>query len=1321
MKSRGQADGNAAPATGADRTGSDKNAAADEWVQCDECCKWRRIPLSVLEKVEDVPWHCSHNPDESFRGCEAPQEWSDEQIDREYQRQKDMGLGPEGKATRAKRKRPAIWQKISSNIYTHRRRRLQREDDIMICQCRPENGKGCGANCINRVLNLECVPGYCACGDGCTNQMFSGRQYTPLSMTKAGAKGYGLCAAENIKAGQFLIEYIGEVLEEEEYARRREYYAATGQRHYYFMNIGNGEVIDACRKGNLGRFINHSCEPNCETQKWVVQGELAIGLFALKDIRKGTELTFDYNFERYGDRPMQCYCGTPSCRGYIGGSQETGADVNVDSDEDGDDSEEEPVPIMLEEDVDPVMASILNKGIGIKDDLGCDATSMREKLQTLFDSNDLNIPPPKADEDDETWVERELNCALDDVSDGGGTIAHGDKLSRIRAPGRRNERNSRKKGKGRASGNSLAPTSTSNNKAGDSREDRANLREMLEDLARKQRLKNRKKVSTSPGRSDKGRKSGGVGSVSGGSGSSGGGPSSEAGKLRRYPGQARAGEGGKARGKSLDSTRGGILAEPRGGYRRSNGSIPTRLKTFVSHGIQRSDVDRRLDELATPKGQLYHPSREAIVKVLRLFNLCEIGAKTEREKELVAKKSPATASLGTATLGSDVRSGSICHSGREGYFISKDEEEIPLTARQKARVADLSLLLDVVIKTHQSSVKKLFIQFGVLSQLQQVIGRNFGPQYTVILKKILKAVDELPFTAEDCKNTQSNHGSFVCLLQALSQHHGDPDVRRLSGALLRKHNLPVHTHPMGGLESVHDFHGRFQHQGTYGRGYYGNSAQGGRGYGDRYRNQRGGYQAGDAFGRSPRLSPHTSPLNSHGFGGPSNSEVHHQTMRDWREFSRRGQHQQHVPYYHGGNQSYGSRRWDGGSHNGNHCGLMPPPRPANHFDSNRGFGRPNLGPSASMDGSRQMHPPGFVPRECNMGSHQFRGPPPPPPPPPPPLPEQNGGMEDDSMDLGEDHCGLLLKPLQRSRESLVNSTREKSEQLMKEEPDRHGVTERRPSAPYHPFLPPGIGVTNKVPTKLSEGHPPIIGSSDALGSSKKSAQLQQDSGRTRSQSRQGTTSSQDNNGGTTVQEVEVESLFQEGLYGCMQYMPGHRDHQSTAQGDGDRRKESLDNGRCAVLGEEDSQKGKNRGVKRSAEEMRRGSVGSDLSAEGRQKISKQNDAHVVPGGRPPCEQWDEPNTDFEAFVSQTLKKKLGKYLQEDHPKRITKEDADSLYKRIKAEVIAIERRAFEEHQRNNTRRPIERSKLESNIKDFVKLRVYRLYERSLHRERSAHR
>lgn len=57
-----------------------------------------------------------------------------------------------------------------------------------------------------------------------------------------------------------------------------------------------------CIQGGLGRFINHSCDPNCETQKWVVRGQLAIGLFTQRDVKAGEELTFDYNFERYGDK-----------------------------------------------------------------------------------------------------------------------------------------------------------------------------------------------------------------------------------------------------------------------------------------------------------------------------------------------------------------------------------------------------------------------------------------------------------------------------------------------------------------------------------------------------------------------------------------------------------------------------------------------------------------------------------------------------------------------------------------------------------------------------------------------------------------------------------------------------------------------------------------------------------------------------------------------------------------------------------------------------------------------------------------------------------
>ncbi|KFM22868.1 Histone-lysine N-methyltransferase ASHH2 [Auxenochlorella protothecoides] len=257
-----------------------------------------------------------------------PQELSDAEID-ENNTPADAQSALSPRATKAPlASHPPVWQLIAEKIYTHRPRRVQEEDDIMICQCKhiwpsDTTSIGCGEHCLNRMLNIECVAEYCPCGDRCTNQQFTKREYAALDVLRAGAKGFGLFTRDGVRAGQFIVEYVGEVLEEDEYQRRKEYYIASNQRHYYFMNIGNGEVIDACRRGGQGRFINHSCDPNCETQKWLVEGELSIGLFAIKDVPPGGELTFDYNFERYGDKPMACLCGSANCRGVIGGTQET--------------------------------------------------------------------------------------------------------------------------------------------------------------------------------------------------------------------------------------------------------------------------------------------------------------------------------------------------------------------------------------------------------------------------------------------------------------------------------------------------------------------------------------------------------------------------------------------------------------------------------------------------------------------------------------------------------------------------------------------------------------------------------------------------------------------------------------------------------------------------------------------------------------------------------------------------------------------------------------------------------------------------------------
>ena len=60
-------------------------------------------------------------------------------------------------------------------------------------------------------------------------------------------------------------------------------------------------MIDAGPKGNLARYINHSCDPNCQTEPWIVNSDKRIGIFAIRDIMPDQELTFNYQLEQCGD------------------------------------------------------------------------------------------------------------------------------------------------------------------------------------------------------------------------------------------------------------------------------------------------------------------------------------------------------------------------------------------------------------------------------------------------------------------------------------------------------------------------------------------------------------------------------------------------------------------------------------------------------------------------------------------------------------------------------------------------------------------------------------------------------------------------------------------------------------------------------------------------------------------------------------------------------------------------------------------------------------------------------------------------------------
>lgn len=169
---------------------------------------------------------------------------------------------------------------------------------------------------------MECV-GDCGCGTECQNQRFQRRQYANVAVVRTEKKGYGLRAESDLRAHDFIFEYIGEAINEAQFRRRMVQYDDEGIKHFYFMSLSKGEFVDATKKGHLGRFCNHSCNPNCYVDKWVVGDKLRMGIFAERNIQAGEELVFNYNVDRYGADPQPCYCGEANCTGFIGGKTQT--------------------------------------------------------------------------------------------------------------------------------------------------------------------------------------------------------------------------------------------------------------------------------------------------------------------------------------------------------------------------------------------------------------------------------------------------------------------------------------------------------------------------------------------------------------------------------------------------------------------------------------------------------------------------------------------------------------------------------------------------------------------------------------------------------------------------------------------------------------------------------------------------------------------------------------------------------------------------------------------------------------------------------------
>ncbi len=140
----------------------------------------------------------------------------------------------------------------------------------------------------------------------------------PFAVRESALAGKGAFAIRPIRKGERIIEYTGERIPHP-VADERYDDDSMEEHHTFLFTVSSRTVIDATHGGNESRYINHSCEPNCETE--IDRGRVFI--FALRDIAVGEELAYDYAYERSGDetekeeRQYRCLCGTRSCRGSI--------------------------------------------------------------------------------------------------------------------------------------------------------------------------------------------------------------------------------------------------------------------------------------------------------------------------------------------------------------------------------------------------------------------------------------------------------------------------------------------------------------------------------------------------------------------------------------------------------------------------------------------------------------------------------------------------------------------------------------------------------------------------------------------------------------------------------------------------------------------------------------------------------------------------------------------------------------------------------------------------------------------------------------------
>ena len=136
-----------------------------------------------------------------------------------------------------------------------------------------------------------------------------------LSVKRSHIHGWGLYLKVNLERDEPIVEYMGEVVRQCVADKRERHYEASGVGSCYLFRLDRNEIVDATRRGNLGRFINHSCDPNAYARTIQLDARTKkIVIFSRRDMHAGEEVTYDYKFPIEDDK-IVCLCGSTSCRG----------------------------------------------------------------------------------------------------------------------------------------------------------------------------------------------------------------------------------------------------------------------------------------------------------------------------------------------------------------------------------------------------------------------------------------------------------------------------------------------------------------------------------------------------------------------------------------------------------------------------------------------------------------------------------------------------------------------------------------------------------------------------------------------------------------------------------------------------------------------------------------------------------------------------------------------------------------------------------------------------------------------------------------------